>query len=197
MPLFLSAGRQYTSHSQSTSAWEEGLTTAAHSFHRWEHGSYQTLCKTRLVSDFGEHKDCVCQCRAVVLWLGLGICLPAVLHLSPPSQSRLPWSASAIPVPGTQASAHRPPLFGSRTTTAAEEGRKDWTPADKVEGRREKEEEKKGYRHMTIVLWAQSEGDRSPWWHDFCRHFAIQRCFEHGRCFGRLSWIWISMFQPA
>ena len=128
----LSAGRQYTSHSRSMSEWEEGLTTVAHSFHRREPGSYWRLYKTCLVSDFGNAK-----CSAVILWLGFGTCLPAVLRLG--LHHPCPWH-------------HHPPPWGRPDPSflapawRQQSRRKDWTPAEKVgaggEGERKKKKRK-------------------------------------------------------
>lgn len=70
-------------------------------------------CETCLVGDFGEHKGNVCQCSAVVLWLGSWICLPDALPLCLPPLSWLPWSASTTPAPGTHLNTHRPLPLGS------------------------------------------------------------------------------------
>lgn len=94
----LSASRQYTSHSHRMLE-EEELTTPAHSFHRWEHWSYQRLCKTCKVTDF-ENTSVMFVCT-VMLFHGLGsACLMCSISDSLPCPGQ-PWSPSTSPIPST------------------------------------------------------------------------------------------------
>lgn len=70
----LSRGRQHALSVHRMLEQEEGLATAAHSFHRCKHSSYQRLWKTCLVSDLG-NTNVICV-RAVLVVHGLGPVFP-------------------------------------------------------------------------------------------------------------------------
>lgn len=88
----LSRGRQHALSVHRMLEQEEGLATAAHSFHRCEHSSYQRLWKTCLVSDLG-NTNVVCVC-AVLVGHGLGPVFPMC-----PISASLPCHGKPPPPP--------------------------------------------------------------------------------------------------
>lgn len=192
----LSASRQYTSHSHRMLQKGEGLTFQPTHF-TVRTLKYWRLCKTCLVSDFGNTN---------VMFVG------AALLFHSPGSALLSWCAPSqppFPLPGSLECLCRPcPLVFTPSTFRSPclappwgqpSRRKNWTPADRVEGKREKEEEKKTCRKWNLSCehkvneiddldYTDSEGDSQQ---------ELQRCSDRGSHFRKTLWIWISMFQCA